>query len=149
MTQATSADGWAGVTLRFDATAASVRAVLQDLSGHLSPVTCDPDLLGSTEIVLAEALNNVVEHAYSDREDGKIILDVTRNGSRLIIEIRDTGAPMPGLRLPEAQARDTDVARDELPEGGFGWFLIRELVAELSYRRQDGENVVRIGMQLS
>ena len=44
---------------------------------------------------------------------------------------------MPGGDLPGArQATIVDVA--DLPEGGFGWYLIRTLTQELTYLR-DGE----------
>ena len=47
--------------------------------------------LGSAEIVLAEALNNVAEHAYPEGFEGDIRLIIRRRGNSLMVEIRDKG----------------------------------------------------------
>ena len=36
---------------------------------------------------------------------------------------------------------DQDAPQD-LPEGGFGWFLIRSLTRDLTYLREDGYNML-------
>jgi len=104
---------------------------------------CDlpPDAQGTAEIVLAEALNNVVEHAYAETE-GEIEVSVYRDAARIRCEIVDVGLPMPGFTLPAGHLRPVDPA-EQLPEGGFGWFLIRALARDLEYRRVDGCNRLR------
>jgi serine/threonine-protein kinase RsbW len=52
---------------------------------------------------------------------------------------------MPGLCLPAGKFQPLDDLAD-LPEGGFGWYLIRSLTEELSYRRSNGIN--RLSFQL-
>lgn len=53
----------------------------------------------------------------------------------------DQGAPMPGGTLPEgSQAGRTGLALADLPEGGFGWHLIRSLTRDLAYTRVAGTN---------
>jgi serine/threonine-protein kinase RsbW len=47
---------------------------------------------------------------------------------------------MPGGRLPEPRPAPLDVALEDLPEGGFGWNVIRDLTAGLAYRRVNGVN---------
>ncbi|WP_161556014.1 ATP-binding protein [Mangrovicoccus ximenensis] len=80
--------------------------------------------------------------------EGRIELECECRKSRLICTVSDGGTPMPEHRLPDRELAAIDVARQDLPEGGFGWFLIRELVEELSYARQDGKNIVRFGLGL-
>jgi len=98
---------------------------------------------GVVEIVLAEVLNNVVEHAYAEHGRGVIELDVKREGQRLTFVIRDDGRPMPGGIAPGGIPQDLDVAEKDLPEGGFGWFLIRELTRDLRYHRTGNRNELR------
>lgn len=105
----------------------------------------DDALRGNTEIVLGEALNNVVEHAFaacsdSLRQRDAIRLEVRRGEAGLAICIRDRGDEMPGLALPDGQLPAISDQTDLLPEGGFGWFLIRELASGLDYYRQNGWN---------
>ena len=38
---------------------------------------------------------------------------------------------------------------DTMPEGGYGWFLIRELVQDLVYDRQNDENILFFRYKLS
>ncbi len=87
------------------------------------------------EIALAEAINNVVEHAYSGPEMGSIRLLCSLRATHLDIRICDTGVPLPQNRLPPGLAADVNVPRADLPEGGFGWFLIRQLTSDIRYDR--------------
>jgi serine/threonine-protein kinase RsbW len=96
------------------------------------------DLRGTAEIVLAEVLNNIVEHAYAD-QGGDITLRLVQQDGAVHCTVIDTGAPMPGLCLPEGRFQPLDDLAD-LPEGGFGWFLIRSLTQGLAYRRTQGVN---------
>ena len=93
---------------------------------------------GTAEIVLAEALNNIVEHAYA-RHAGEIEITLLLHQNALICRIIDTGLPMPNELLPTGHLAAFE-ATDDLPEGGFGWFLIRTLSRDLDYRRVDGRN---------
>ncbi|HEX9858159.1 MAG TPA: ATP-binding protein, partial [Paracoccaceae bacterium] len=92
---------------------------------------------GTAELVLAEVLNNIVEHAYASAS-GDIELTLHLHQSELVCRIEDRGLPMPGERLPVGDLRRID--GDDLPEGGFGWHLIRTLSRELNYRRINGRN---------
>ena len=115
----------------------SIREGLQgffalNLMAHLTE-----ESLGSVQIVLAEVLNNVVEHAYA-AFPGKIEVWVTRRETYLFVRIQDDGLPMPGGVLPGGQLGSSD----DLPEGGFGWFLIRNLSHDLIYQRDNMRNML-------
>lgn len=97
----------------------------------------------TAEIVLAEALNNIVEHAYRDQPGGSIQLVISRRADTLWVDLADSGAPMPGGVAPEGRCASMPQPVETLPEGGFGWFLIRSLTRDLSYRREDGCNRLR------
>ncbi|MES2142769.1 MAG: ATP-binding protein [Pseudomonadota bacterium] len=90
---------------------------------------------GRAELVLAEALNNIVEHAYAEA-GGEIELTLCLNGQGLNCRIVDHGAPMPGEALPQGILD----APEDLPEGGFGWYLIRTLAEDLRYARVADQN---------
>lgn len=46
---------------------------------------------------------------------------------------------MPGLCLPPGLQQPVDLLED-IPEGGYGWFLIRSLTKDLAYHRINGTN---------
>ena len=95
----------------------------------------------STEIVLAEVLNNIAEHGYNQSNLGDIIVSVLCTDDMISVETRDHGLPMPGLNPPEAELEDLPVSIDDLPEGGFGWFFIRSLSSHMEYRRAASQNI--------
>ncbi len=97
---------------------------------------------GTLELTLAEALNNIVEHGYADQSPGLIDLSVTLMVGALTCRIEDFGRPLPGCAPPNGGLPPVtrDVAR--LPEGGWGWALIRALSTDLGYERNGNRNVL-------
>ena len=124
----------------FLATFENVRLAIERAMTALEPLNLNGEELSSVEIVLAEALNNVVEHAYRPDETGQVKLVLRYGRAGLLIEIRDSGRPMPNGRTPLGEHPSVRPDGDALPEGGFGWFLIRELACDLVYDLENGEN---------
>ena len=124
----------------FRATFDNVRLAIEAAMTTLEPLNLPPEEASSVEIALAEALNNVVEHAYPDDTPGEVKLVLRHGRAGLLVEIRDSGRPMPNGRTPEGTHPTDREPSNNLPEGGFGWFLIRELARDLIYDRENGEN---------
>lgn len=103
------------------------------------------DVRGNVEIVLAEVLNNVVEHAYRDAP-GPICICIDHIAPVLAVSVFDQGAPMPGGHLPAGHPLPIEEV-EELPEGGFGWFLIRALTQDLRYDRAGEVNRLCFAVQ--
>lgn len=130
------------VHLFFQAEASAVRRALETAMAVLRDLPLAADRVGAVEIVLAEVLNNVVEHAYAERGQGLVELEVLREATALSFRIGDDGREMPQGMVPPGAAHDLDVRDSDLPEGGFGWFLIHELTEDLVYRRLGPRNVL-------
>lgn len=94
----------------------------------------------TAQLVLAEALNNIVEHAYA-QGPGEIEVTIEWCPVGLNCRIMDAGIPMPGGDLPEGKPAQI-VQGADLPEGGYGWHLIRTLCEDLKYRREGGRNLL-------
>ncbi|MBO9466379.1 ATP-binding protein [Tropicibacter sp. R15_0] len=107
--------------------------------------TCPGDMW---EVVIAEVLNNIVEHAYKERPDGEIQLDVNFQTAVLKAHFVDCGSAMPQGALPEGKSANVDVEIQDMPEGGFGWYLIRTLSDELTYERRGRENHLSLEMPI-
>jgi serine/threonine-protein kinase RsbW len=130
----------AGQTLVFTADPAAVRDALASLLAMAPVLGLGADDRGTVELVLAEVLNNVAEHAYAGGS-GPVEVDLQVTAAGLSCRVADVGLAMPdGMlptgRLPSAQPE----ALEDLPEGGFGWYLIRTLTADLTYARSAGQN---------
>lgn len=81
------------------------------------------------EIVLGEAMNNIAEHAYADRQDGTIRLELWWHPDSLRLSLHDTGAAM--QNGPPSRTGMPDACT--LPEGGFGWPMIHALCTRIAY----------------
>ncbi len=127
-----------------------VRRAIHEVEDDLVRAGIHNEDIGSVSIVLAEALNNVVEHAFEDPDGQKITLIIRQRSKSLLVEIRDGGRPMPKGRAPIGNHPMTEFNQfDTMPEGGYGWFLIRELVQDLVYDRQNDENILFFRYKLS
>jgi serine/threonine-protein kinase RsbW len=108
-----------------------------------------PDEAGTLELILAEVLNNIVEHSYGDSGTGTVTLSIVRDRRGLSCSVSDDGVPLPEgcLRkvLPDDPGRPHP---DTLPEGGFGWCLIHDLAQDLGYSRQDDRNLLAVRLPL-
>ncbi len=125
---------------------AAVRAALIEITAAVSAAGAGPPLAGALELVLAEVLNNVVEHAYAGLTPGTIEVTLTIRQSGIDCRVRDGGRPMPGGAPPCAQPPALGET-DDLPEGGFGWFLIGMLARDIAYVRARGVNDLRFRVE--
>lgn len=122
----------------------SVRDGLQHLFRQDPLIDMSEEQRGLSEIVLAEILNNIVEHAYRGTS-GRIEISIAQQAGFLDICVIDRGEPMPDLKLPSGELRPPLDAQD-LPEGGFGWPLIHSLTQDLHYQRVQGQNILQFRM---
>jgi serine/threonine-protein kinase RsbW len=127
-----------------------VRRGLRQLIDGLAPLGLGPEERSTIELVIAEALNNVVEHAYPDPASaGEITIRCRHRADGLHVTITDRGRPMPDCRAPLGQPPRMDVALPDLPEGGFGWLLIRDLARDVSYLREGHRNRLELRLAIA
>lgn len=119
----------------------AAREASEKLMHELAPLGLDAEEAGAIELIMAEALNNIVEHGYPDPQNSGPISIYCEHGTKgLNIKLVDTGLPMPDSKAPAGLAPKTDVALTDLPEGGFGWFIIKDLAKDVVYTRTDDAN---------
>ena len=121
-------------------TESGVRNGLISLRDGLADLGVQDETLGSVELAVAEALNNIVEHAFADLRPGTVSIAIQVMGRRLYVTLQDAGHALPEHALPEGTLPSCDVGFEDLPEGGFGWFLIRQMTEDLRYHREKGQN---------
>lgn len=118
-----------------------VRQALDELKRGFVKAGVAAPLADAAQIILAEVLNNVVEHAYLFEEGHPIDLAIWLRADGIWCEIGDEGRPIPGGTPPRGAMPTIDTSKpDTLPEGGFGWALVHRMTRELRYVRRDGHN---------
>lgn len=134
------AEALPGFTLRVLARNRSIRDALAEVRARLSRMKLIEEELTTVEVVLAEVMNNVAEHAYAWRRDGEMVLGLRMTSEGLTISVTDDGLPMPDAELPFGERLDPTVALGDMPEGGFGWLIIRQLARDVTYQRHQDVN---------
>jgi len=86
----------------------------------------DEESVFAIELALAEALANVVEHAYQGDETREIRLTLRIDDEKLALTIRDFGHKF------DLEAY-TPPNLDDPAEGGYGVYLIHQLMDEVIY----------------
>lgn len=118
------------------AEAAAVRSLLQRLEAGPALCGLSDAERECTLLVLAEALNNVVEHAYAGAPGWIGVVARPGRAWRIV----DGAAAAPA-------ATGTSRMPDHPAEGGFGWPLIHALTDEVRMRRRLGKNVLTLRMR--
>lgn len=135
-------------TCVFRARAEEARDALRSVMQCLRRTGMDPGRAGEVEIALTEAVNNVVEHAYGDPDAGYVRMSLILKRNVLLVRISDTGRPLPEGGLTAGRPANLSVPRLMLPEGGFGWFLIRTLADDVRHERHNGTNTLSLRFSL-
>ena len=101
-------------------------------------------------LALEEAVSNVMLYAYPGRDDGKVIVEFVRSkthdGERLLFTITDTGVPFDPTAQKEA---DITLSAEERSIGGLGIHLVRQIMDEVVYRREETRNILTLIKKLS
>lgn len=137
--QARPSSGEEAADFQFCASPPAVRETLEAIMQRFAPRLAS-DEAHALEQALAEALNNVVEHAYLGWPGGVVSVAITQRPGALACIIEDQGRPMPGFRPPEGRIADPAPEIRDLAEGGWGWGIIRSLTRELRYERTEWGN---------
>jgi anti-sigma regulatory factor (Ser/Thr protein kinase) len=91
----------------------------------------------AVELVINEAVTNIVSYAYSDKETHEIALALTNTVQAVIIEIDDDGTAFDPFAAPGMAAAAN---LDEAAIGGRGIHLIKSFSDHHSYTRVGGHN---------
>ncbi|MEM9968258.1 MAG: ATP-binding protein [Pseudomonadota bacterium] len=136
--------------ITLDGSAIAVRQALAEVLEALTPLELGIEERSVVELVLAEVLNNVVEHAYdaANQERG-ICLRCNQRADGLHLHVIDAGHRMSDQMLPFAKPPPITDNLADLPEGGFGWFLIRDLAKDICYAREAGKNHLRLRLAIA
>ena len=94
-------------------------------------------LVGKVNLVLEELAMNTINHGH-DEGLHEITVTFTSTDEALTIDVVDDGKPFDPLH--DAPIPDVNAPIHERPIGGLGVYLVRKLMDELTYRREEGRN---------
>jgi serine/threonine-protein kinase RsbW len=93
--------------------------------------------LRAMNLALDEILTNIISYGYDDRHEHQITVRLSLTHGELTAEVEDDGRPFNPLTFPAA---DTEKPVAERPIGGLGIHMVRTLMDQLDYKRQQDRN---------
>jgi anti-sigma regulatory factor (Ser/Thr protein kinase) len=101
----------------------------------------DQKRIKEIELATEEAIANILNYAYRDAIGDIEITCKTKNNEKFIIEIVDSGIPFNPLSVDDPDIR-ADLSEREV--GGLGVFLMRKLMDDVHYRRDENKNILTL-----
>lgn len=99
----------------------------------------------SLNVVLEEAVTNIIFYAYPPDENHQLEIKCIKSGDFLTFTIIDTGYP---FDLTQVKEVDISLSAQDRPIGGLGVFLIKKIMTEVSYKRENNKNVLTLKKEL-
>jgi anti-sigma regulatory factor (Ser/Thr protein kinase) len=113
-----------------------VEALQQFTASHGAP----DEAIFALALALEECGSNIVNHALKRDAERTFQVVLERRGDSFVIELRDDGPQFD----PTDVAPGRPPADDDDVTGGWGIELVRRHVDDIRYRREGGENVLRL-----
>ena len=105
-----------------------------------------PELNFNLNLVLEEAISNVILYAYGKEEQKEISLVAYLSDNNLVFVLTDSGMEFDPTKVPDA---DVTLSAEEREIGGLGIYLIRQIMNTVEYQRIDGKNVLTMRKELN
>ena len=103
-----------------------------------------PDLVFKLNLVLEELGVNIVNYSGAT---GDIEISLASDSERVTVEITDDGRPF--NPLIDQETPDVSAPLGDRPIGGLGIHLVRSMMDEMRYSREDGRNKLAISKRKS
>ena len=97
-----------------------------------------PDLVYQVDLVLEELIVNTVNYGYDDDARHEIEVTLTSDEDVFTVEIIDDGHAF--NPLDDAPEPDLDARIEDRPIGGLGIHLMRVMMDDVHYRREENKN---------
>jgi serine/threonine-protein kinase RsbW len=135
------------VALRTDSRLENVELLARAVRGLAAAAGVEARACARVELAVAEAVNNVIRHAYQRRPGLPVEVVFTLDEDRFTLEVVDEGTPMEPRRAPVLDFDPGDLER--LPEGGMGLFIIHSVMDQVEYRSAGGRNSLLMTRRLA
>ena len=125
-------------------------AKLESLSGFIGSVSdCakaqgfEQGKISKIQLAAEEALVNIFRYAYPEAP-GDVEMICKEESGHFTIEIIDSGIPFDVTVMPEPRVEGGVHEREP---GGLGIFIIKKLMDEIRYRRENDQNILTLIIQ--
>jgi serine/threonine-protein kinase RsbW len=99
-----------------------------------------PEAILDTQLAVEEVITNIIVHGYK-KTGSDIHLSVRFTPHGIVIQVADSAPEFDPLSLPEP---DLGGDIDDRKIGGLGIYLVRQVMDTISYRYENGKNVLTL-----
>ena len=125
-----------------DATVDNLQQVIDFATEQLEERDCPMKVVMQMELVIEEIFVNIASYAYNPEiGPATFCVEFEENPPALLMTFIDGGKPYNPLKKSDP---DTTLDIDERDVGGLGIFLVKKNVDEISYRFDDGKNILNM-----
>jgi serine/threonine-protein kinase RsbW len=96
-------------------------------------------LVFEATLAIEEVVTNAASHGGTDEGALRITISLRLETTDLRIHVTDSGRPFNPLVVPSP---NTELPLVDRPVGGLGVHLVRSLMDDVVYRREDGKNIL-------
>ena len=128
----------------------SMSAKLENLGRFIASVSdCakaqefEQEKISKIELAAEEALVNIIRYAYPEGP-GDVEMICKMDGGRFVIQIIDSGIPFDVTAMADP---DVTAGIPERQPGGLGIFLMKKVMDEVRYRRENDRNILTLIIQ--
>ena len=132
------------MNLELHATPEEVMRAVEALRAFAQAQGLPQETVFSLALALEECGSNIVNHALQRDSLKTFHVSFAQAGDTFVIELRDGGPEFD----PTAAEERKPHADDDDPPGGWGVALVRRQMDHIRYRREAGENVLRLTKRL-
>ena len=128
--------------LTIAATVENIGVVTDFVDAQLEALDCPMKALMQINIAIDELFGNIAHYAYNpDVGEATVRVEVEEEPLSVIITFIDGGVPYDPLQAAEP---DTTLSAEERALGGLGIFMVRKSMDEITYRYENGRNILSI-----
>ncbi len=132
--------------LTVEALVENIEKVTDFINEQLECIDCPPKAQVQIDIAIDELFGNIAKYAYpKDNGPATVRFEYDPESKAAVITFFDRGIPYDPLSGKEP---DTTLSVEERPIGGLGIYMVKKSMDEITYRYQDGQNILTIQKNL-
>lgn len=127
--------------LTLPAKVTNIPTVTDFVSSYLEEISCPPKQHVQIDVAIDELFGNIANYAYNGADGDATVKVESHKESSVEITFIDSGMPYNPL---EKEDPDVTLSAEERKIGGLGIFIVKKTMDEMTYKYEDGKNILTI-----
>jgi anti-sigma regulatory factor (Ser/Thr protein kinase) len=128
--------------LTFDAVIDNIPKLTDFINERLEAMDCPMKAQMQIDVAIDEVFANIANYAYPDGTGSATVeFEERQDPHGITLTFIDSGIPFNPLEMKDP---DTTLSAEERSIGGLGIFMVKKSMDDVSYRYEDGHNILTI-----